>query len=73
VAQGRRGRLADRGLRLRHRGGHRAGRPRKSRTGEWTIGDGQPGEVTLRLRSALLDLQYGRTQDGHGWMKRVGD
>jgi branched-chain amino acid aminotransferase len=28
--------------------------------------------VTLRLRSALLDLQYGRREDTHGWMHRVG-
>ena len=44
----------------------------KSRQGEWTIGSGEPGPVTLRLRSALLDLQYGRAPDPHGWMHRVG-
>jgi branched-chain amino acid aminotransferase len=43
----------------------------KSRQGEWTMGDGQPGRVTLALRSALLDLQYGRSGDAHGWMRRV--
>jgi branched-chain amino acid aminotransferase len=45
----------------------------KSSSGDWTIGDGGSGEVTLRLRSALLDLQYGRAADPHGWMRRVGD
>jgi branched-chain amino acid aminotransferase len=44
----------------------------KSRQGEWQVGDGQPGPVTLRLRSALLDLQYGRAADPHGWMRPVG-
>jgi branched-chain amino acid aminotransferase len=44
----------------------------KSRQGDWTIGDGEPGPVTLRLRKALLDLQYGRVEDNYGWMKRVG-
>ena len=45
----------------------------RSRSGDWTIGDGGAGEVTLQLRSALLDLQYGRREDTHGWMHRVGD
>ena len=42
-------------------------------SGDWTIGDGGAGEVTLQLREALLDLQYGRREDTHGWMHRVGD
>ena len=44
----------------------------KSSSGEWAMGDGGSGEVTLRLRQALLDLQYGRTPDTHGWMRPVG-
>jgi len=44
----------------------------KSASGDWTIGDGGAGEVTMRLRSALLDLQYGRREDPFGWMHRVG-
>ena len=44
----------------------------KSRQGEWQMGTGEPGPVTLRLREALLDLQYGRAPDTHGWMTRVG-
>jgi branched-chain amino acid aminotransferase len=44
----------------------------KSRHGDWQIGTGEPGPVTLRLREALLDLQYGRAPDTHGWMQRVG-
>ena len=44
----------------------------KSTLGEWQVGDGQPGPVTLRLREALLELQYGRREDPRGWMHRVG-
>ena len=44
----------------------------KSRNGDWAVGDGKPGEITLRLRQALLDLQYGRAADPHGWMRRIG-
>ncbi|HZI95909.1 MAG TPA: branched-chain amino acid aminotransferase [Actinomycetales bacterium] len=38
---------------------------------EHVTGDGETGEVTGRLRTALLDLQYGRTEDGHDWMHRL--
>ena len=44
----------------------------RSRQGDWAVGDGNAGEVTLRLRSALLDLQYGRVADPYGWMRPVG-
>lgn len=37
----------------------------------WTVGDGGPGPVTLRLRKALTDIQYGRAPDRHRWMHRV--
>ncbi|MGA7689542.1 MAG: branched-chain amino acid aminotransferase [Jiangellales bacterium] len=40
-------------------------------SGELTVGDGQPGPVTLGLRKALVDLQYGRVDDRHGWMHRI--
>ncbi len=43
----------------------------KSRQAEWTVGTGEPGPITMRLRAALLDLQYGRAADPHGWMHRV--
>ena len=35
---------------------------------EWAVGDGQIGPVTARLRETLLDIQYGVTQDSHGWI-----
>ncbi|MDT3398116.1 branched-chain amino acid aminotransferase [Streptomyces sp. B1866] len=43
----------------------------KSAAGAWTVADGQPGEVTLRLRKALLDIQTGDAPDPYGWMHRV--
>ncbi|MFF7382833.1 branched-chain amino acid aminotransferase [Streptomyces griseoluteus] len=39
---------------------------------EWKQSGGEPGEVTLRLRQALLDIQRGTTEDQHGWMHRIG-
>ncbi|MER7760943.1 branched-chain amino acid aminotransferase [Streptomyces sp. NPDC097619] len=45
----------------------------KSHAASWTQGDGEPGEVTMKLRTALLDLQTGRTPDTHGWMHPLGD
>ena len=29
------------------------------------------GEVTGRIRQALVDIQYGRAEDTHGWMRRL--
>ncbi|WP_236239812.1 branched-chain amino acid aminotransferase [Streptomyces sp. CC228A] len=43
----------------------------KSAGGEWTQGDGTPGEVTLKLRKALLDIQTGAAEDAHGWTRPV--
>ena len=36
-----------------------------------TVGDGQPGRNTLRLREALTSLQVGRSEDPFGWMTGV--
>jgi len=44
----------------------------KSANAQWTVGDGQPGPVTMRLRHALLDIQTGRAEDPFGWVHRVG-
>ncbi|WP_149184147.1 branched-chain amino acid aminotransferase [Streptomyces sp. TRM49041] len=43
----------------------------KSTQGDWTQGTGEPGEVTLKLRKALLDIQTGAAEDVHGWTHRV--
>ena len=42
-----------------------------SSDGEVVMGDGGTGEVTAAVRSRLLDLQYGRAADPHGWMRRL--
>jgi branched-chain amino acid aminotransferase len=44
----------------------------KSTRADWTVADGQPGAVTMRLRAALLDIQSGRAADPHGWMHPLG-
>ncbi len=41
------------------------------RTGELRVGTGTIGPVTSRLRRALLDVQYGRSPDRHGWLHEV--
>jgi branched-chain amino acid aminotransferase len=43
----------------------------KARDGAWTMGDGTAGSVTQRIRTALLDVQYGTAPDAHGWMHTV--
>ena len=43
----------------------------KSAHGSWTVGDGQPGKITMRLRQALVDIQRGVAPDTHGWMHAV--
>ena len=40
--------------------------------GEFTISDGQPGEVTMALRDTLTGIQRGTFADTHGWMSRLG-
>lgn len=42
-----------------------------SRDGEVTIGGGGPGQTTLRLRRALVDIQRGAAPDPHGWRDRL--
>ena len=37
----------------------------------WTVGDGEPGPVTQRLRETLLGVQTGRLPDTHGWMRTM--
>jgi branched-chain amino acid aminotransferase len=44
----------------------------KSTRANWTVADGEPGEVTMRLRAALLDIQTGQAPDKHGWMHPLG-
>ncbi len=39
--------------------------------GEVSMGDGEAGPLTSAVRKALVDVQYGRSPDTHGWMTRV--
>jgi branched-chain amino acid aminotransferase len=43
----------------------------KSAQGSWTVGDGIPGEITMRLRQSLVDIQRGAAPDTHHWMHPV--
>jgi branched-chain amino acid aminotransferase len=43
----------------------------KARTGDFTVGDGTPGPLTMNLRESLLDIQHGRVADTRGWLHRV--
>jgi len=40
----------------------------KSATGEWTVGDGRPGPISMQLREQLTGIQTGKLDDKHGWM-----
>ena len=42
----------------------------KSHAGEWRLpNNGSPH--TLAIRNLILDIQYGRVPDTHGWLRRV--
>jgi branched-chain amino acid aminotransferase len=43
----------------------------KSGDGEFTVADGEPGEVTMALRDTLTGIQRGTFADTHGWMARL--
>jgi branched-chain amino acid aminotransferase len=43
----------------------------KARTGDFAVGDGTPGPLTMKLRESLLDIQHGRVADTRGWLHRV--
>ena len=38
---------------------------------EWTIGDGKPGPVSMRLREELLGIQRGTRPDPYGWIHQL--
>ncbi len=43
----------------------------KDEDGTYVVGGGETGETTAALRKNLLDIQYGRAADTHGWLRRV--
>ena len=40
--------------------------------GEFKIGAGGPGQLTMRLKQRLVDIQRGTAPDPHGWVQRIG-
>jgi branched-chain amino acid aminotransferase len=43
----------------------------KGKSRAFTIGDGEPGPLTQRLKAALTDIQFGRAPDPHGWREQL--
>jgi len=39
--------------------------------GQAVAGDGTTAKVATEIRQALVDIQYGRAEDRHGWMTKV--
>ena len=37
----------------------------------FTIGNGKAGPVAQRLRSLLVDIQRGNSNDAHGWFQKI--
>ncbi|MEV0230441.1 branched-chain amino acid aminotransferase [Nonomuraea sp. NPDC050786] len=37
----------------------------------WTVGDGTPGPVTMRVREDLVGIQYGARPDPHNWIHKI--
>jgi branched-chain amino acid aminotransferase len=42
-----------------------------SASGDFVISGGAAGPVAMGLRKQLVDIQYGRAPDPHGWIKKV--
>lgn len=40
----------------------------KSARGTWPVGDGGPGEISMRLRQVLVEIQRGSAPDKHQWL-----
>ena len=43
----------------------------KSAAGDWTMGEGGSGPITMRLRERLVAVQTGEVSDTHGWMRTL--
>jgi len=37
----------------------------------WTVGDGTPGPISMKLREELLGIQYGTRPDPYGWIHKI--
>jgi branched-chain amino acid aminotransferase len=42
-----------------------------STSGDFLINGGAAGPVAMGLRRQLVDIQYGRTNDPHNWIRKV--
>jgi len=42
-----------------------------SSAGEFTIGSGGIGHITMKMRDQLVALQNGRLPDSHGWVMQI--
>jgi len=42
-----------------------------SHDGEFTIGSGGPGQLTMKLRERLVAIQRGAMEDTHGWVMKL--
>ena len=40
-------------------------------TGEFRMGAGGPGQITMRIKQKLMDIQRGVAPDPHGWVHRL--
>ena len=43
----------------------------RSTSGDFVINGGAAGPVAMGLRKQLVDIQYGRTNDPHNWIRKV--
>ncbi len=43
----------------------------KDEQGTYPVAGGESGETTVALRATLLDIQHGRREDAHGWLRRI--
>ncbi|MBN8806794.1 MAG: branched-chain amino acid aminotransferase [Sphingomonas sp.] len=43
----------------------------KATSGDFTIGSGGPGQLSMSLREALVAIQTGRAPDAHHWLERL--
>ena len=39
--------------------------------GKFEIGGGGPGQLTMRMRVALVSIQRGTAPDANGWLRRL--
>jgi len=47
------------------------GSVKSKNSGSWEVADGHPGDVTMKLRQALVDIQMGQAPDYHNWLHRL--